>query len=416
MKKWMKAISVMFALIMAFCVAGGVSVRADLDKRVSSIRVEYKGEPVPYEETIDPSDFRVRVVYSDGSSEYLSVGDFDISPSRMESQRSQRVTVSVVDSDRRVRSASVTINCAEPELVSIDARYIGNDLLVNGEISKKDVTVEAYYTDGSYKYVDDWTFASYRLKEGSNTITVYYREDGIREADTFTVYAYEGELSYITAYYNGNAVTVGSKVDTSKINVTGVYSERGYGNITQALSGWSLADYTIQEGSNTLTVVYRENGQQFTDTITVRGVASTTTTTANTVVSTSSRSGQWVQSGALWKFQLSNNSYLTNSWVQSAETAKWYYVGADGNMATDKWVQINGKWYFVNHDGTMATGWKQVSGKWYYLDETDGDMVTGWKYDKEKWYYLTPGSGEMAISRWIDNWYVNEEGVWSQTR
>ena len=43
-------------------------------------------------------------------------------------------------------------------------------------------------------------------------------------------------------------------------------------------------------------------------------------------------------------------------------------------------------------------------------------METGWKYYNNQWYYLNPGSGEMATNRWINNWYVDSNGVWTQTR
>ncbi len=423
MKKWMKAMSVIFTLVMVFCLVGGVDAKAVTDSDVEAIlRVRYEGEAVPYGESINPGDFEVQVRYTDGSRGYLSPNEFTISPDKMDSERSERVTVYVDGANgRKLRSSSILVSCAEPRLVSIDARYIGDDLIVNGEINKSDVRVEATYDNGKYKEVDDWTFGSYRLREGSNTVTIYYREDDERVSDTITVYAYEGELSYISAYYSGGTVPVGGKVDTSKIKVTGVYSERGYSNVTQTLTGWSLADYTIQEGNNTLTVVYREDGKQFTDTITVRGGNTTSTNTntntnTNTIASTSTVSGKWVQAGAAWKFQMNNNTYLKNSWIQDAMTAKWYFVDADGTMVANRWLMVNGKWYFPNADGTIATGWKQIDGKWYYLNAPDGDMFTGWKYHNDKWYYLTPGSGEMATSRWIDNWYVDADGVWSQTR
>ncbi len=423
MKKWMKAMSVVFTLVMVFCLVGGIGAKADTDYGIQSIlRVTYEGEDVPYGEAINPGDFEVQVRYTDGSRGYLSPSEFTISPDKMDSERSERVTVYVEAADgRKLRSSSILVNCAEPKLVSIDARYIGDDLIVGGEINKSDVRVEATYDNGKYREVDDWTFGSYRLREGSNSVTIYYREDDERVSDTITVYAYEGELSYISAYYSGGIVPVGGKVDTSKIKVTGVYSERGYSNVTQTLTGWSLADYTIQEGNNTLTVVYKEDGKQFTDTITVRGGNTTSTsnnnnTNTNTIASTSTVSGKWVQSGAAWKFQLNNKTYVKNSWIQDAMTAKWYFVDADGTMVANRWLMVNGKWYFPSADGTISTGWKQVDGKWYYLNAPDGDMFTGWKYHNEKWYYLTPGSGEMATSRWIDNWYVDADGVWTQTR
>lgn len=417
--------SLMFALLMMFCVMGSVSVEAlsDSDEVIRRVTVDYEGDPVPYEGSINPSDFRVHV-YTNRRDYYLSASEIKLSPDTMRYRRDQNVTVYSVETGRRL--GSDTVEYAEPRLDYIDVRYRGDDLIVNCEIDRDDVVVEAFYDDGTSKNVDDWEFdgSNRARREGSNTISIVYREDGERAYDEFTVYAYEGELDYISAYYNGGNVIVGNKVDTSKIKVSGVYTNRGYGSSTQTLTGWSLSDNrAVQEGNNTFTVVYNEGGKQYTDTITVKGVVSATANpgtnpnpNTNNVGSTSSRSGTWVQSGALWKFQMSNKTYLKNSWVQSAETAKWYFVNADGNMVADRWAQINGKWYFLNADGTMVTGWKMVDGKWYYLNAPNGDMHTGWKQIDGKFYYLTPGSGEMAVSRWIDNYYVDENGVWTQTR
>ncbi|MCQ4639361.1 hypothetical protein NE647_02815 [Blautia coccoides] len=62
----------------------------------------------------------------------------------------------------------------------------------------------------------------------------------------------------------------------------------------------------------------------------------------------------------------------------------------------------------------MATGWIKDGSKWYYLTAS-GAMATGWIKDSGKWYYLT-ASGAMAQNTWIDNYFVNASGAWTQTR
>ena len=116
----------------------------------------------------------------------------------------------------------------------------------------------------------------------------------------------------------------------------------------------------------------------------------------------------------------------TNGWYYYEEGQKatgwkfinnvWYYFDKTGLMAQDELVYISGETYYLNPTGAMATGWKQVDAKWYFLNEKDGNMETGWKYYNNQWYYLNPGSGEMATNRWINNWYVDSNGVWTQTR
>lgn len=414
MKKWMKAMTTLLVLCMSFCLLGSVGVKADEDdENVYRMVVEYDGDPVQYEQAIDPDDFDVKIYYRvNGVSKtrYLDSSEFTISPTTMESQRYEKVSVTYESADETF-TARVTVECAKPDLVYIEAEYTGDDLIVGGDIDEDDVRVEAFYSDGSSSYVSDWYFESYRLREGYNDITISYKENGIKESDEITVEAFDGELSYITAYYSGGTVAVGGKVNNSYVKVTGVYTGTSYGKVSQTLTGWYLDSYSIRQGNNTITVIYREDGKNYTDTITVQGSSSVSTTTPSTTTGT----GSWIKVGSAWKYRV-NNVYQCNTWVQAAENGKWYWLDANGNMVVNKWVQIDGKWYWLEADGTMATGWKMVDSKWYYLNNVNGDMYTGWLQYKGCWYYMMPGSGEMAKNVWVGNWYVNGDGIWSQTR
>lgn len=413
MKKWMKAMTTLFMLCLSFCLLGNVGVKADADdENVYRMVVDYTGDPVPYEETIDKDDFEVKIYYRiNGVSKtrYLDSSEFSISPDTMDSKRSQRVSVTFESADE-VFTARVSVECAKPDLIYIEARYHGDDLVVGGTIDEDDVTVEAFYSDGSSSYVSGWYFESYNLREGYNDITISYKENGVKESDEITVEAIDAELSYITAYYNGGTVAVGGKVNTSYVKVTGVYQGTSYGKVSRTLTGWYLDSYTVHAGNNVITVIYRENGKNYTDTITVYGSSSVSTTTP----SSTAGAGSWIKVGDIWKYRV-NGTYQCNSWVQTA-SGKWYWLDANGNMVVNRWVQIDSKWYWLDADGTMATGWKMVDSKWYYLDPVNGDMYTGWLQYKGCWYYMVPGSGEMAKNIWVGNWYVNGDGIWSQTR
>ena len=77
--------------------------------------------------------------------------------------------------------------------------------------------------------------------------------------------------------------------------------------------------------------------------------------------------GQWQQDGTGYWWQDDDGSYPTNTW-------RW----------------LDGKWYYLNADGSMATGWKFVDGKWYYLQS----------------------DGSMAVNTWIDGYYLNGSGTY----
>lgn len=86
----------------------------------------------------------------------------------------------------------------------------------------------------------------------------------------------------------------------------------------------------------------------------------------------------------------------TGRWEQSMQTGAWKYRSVTGEYAADQWLFENGKWYRFDKDGNMITGWYQnpVTKDWYYL-WANGSMATGWVPVGGRWYYLS-ASGEMA--------------------
>lgn len=408
MKKWMKGLAVMLLAVMTLVTVGGKEAYAAKNGVKDIIRVEYDGDPVAYGEKINKNDIIVTVRYEDGSRGELSSSNFDISPEKMESKRNQRVTVSVYDAEGRELTQRIGVECAKAKLEYIEVEYKGDDdLPVGARIDEDDVRVEAFYDDDTSEYVTDWEFKKYYIDEGRNTITVKYEENDIKEEDDFDVYGYEAELIEINASYSGGAVTVGKEVNKGYIKVEGVYGEKGTRVATQTLTGWYLRDYTIREGNNTLTVVFREDGETFEDTIVVKGVA------AASAASNSNVKNGWEAVSGRWKYK-QNGSYAANQWVNDSGT--WYWIKPDGYMAENQWVNDGGTWYWLNPGGSMATGWIVVGGQWYFMDEVNGNMRVGWKWWKGQCYYLDPVSGAMATNRWIGNWYVDENGIWTQTR
>ena len=119
----------------------------------------------------------------------------------------------------------------------------------------------------------------------------------------------------------------------------------------------------------------------------------------------------WVKAGNTWSFYNNNGTLARNTWVGN------YWLGADGKMVTNAWVD-NGR-YYVGSDGawvkdakkpeTKKQGWKQEGTAWYYLDEK-GTPV------KNKWVgnYWLGSDGKMTTNAWVDNgrYYVGSNGAW----
>ena len=87
---------------------------------------------------------------------------------------------------------------------------------------------------------------------------------------------------------------------------------------------------------------------------------------------------------------------------------KEYYMGDDGLMVTNSWVEYDGDYYYVGSDGSKTINdWRFVApeddededAQWYYFG-SKGKMVTGKKAIDGKTYYFN-GEGAM-LTGWVD--------------
>lgn len=66
----------------------------------------------------------------------------------------------------------------------------------------------------------------------------------------------------------------------------------------------------------------------------------------------------------------------------------------------------------------MVIGWQIINNQRYYFSPaqgSEGAMMTGWQLIDNQWYYFNPAQeteGVMMSNTWIDNYYVNSDGVW----
>ena len=120
------------------------------------------------------------------------------------------------------------------------------------------------------------------------------------------------------------------------------------------------------------------------------------------------RSG-WVKEGSTW-YYYKNGSVVRNAWAGN------YWLGADGKMVTNSWVDNNR--YYVGNDGawvkgaqhttTVKSGWVKEGSAWYYYK--NGSVVrNAWAGN-----YWLGADGKMATNAWVDNdrYYVGNDGAW----
>ena len=123
----------------------------------------------------------------------------------------------------------------------------------------------------------------------------------------------------------------------------------------------------------------------------------------------------WVQNGSAWNYYYQGN-IVRNAWIGS------YWLGADGRMATNAWV--DGGRYYVGANGVWdktvkkqetpkpevkKNGWVKEGSTWYYFE--NGTLA------RNKWIsstYWVGADGKMATSAWVDGgrYYVGANGAW----
>lgn len=168
-------------------------------------------------------------------------------------------------------------------------------------------------------------------------------------------------LSHIEVIYTGSVLTVGGYVDQEDFQVKAYYrdGEKSIGRIvrTAEVEDFTILQYTLTSGANTITVSYTERG--------------TTVVGRCTVPVSESAPG----------------------WIYDKEAEAWTYRLGIDRMAAEQWVFVKENWYYLDSEGYMLTGWLELDGKWYYLQE-DGSCAVN---------TLTP-----------DGYRVDKNGVWIQ--
>ena len=126
----------------------------------------------------------------------------------------------------------------------------------------------------------------------------------------------------------------------------------------------------------------------------------------------------WVKTGNAWYFYNQNGTLARNTWSGN------YWLGADGRMVTNAWV--DGGRHYVGSNGLWVKGaqkpaatkpevkkqgWVQNGSAWNYYYQ--GNIV------RNAWVgsYWLGADGRMATSSWVDNgrYYVGANGVLDKT-
>ena len=189
-------------------------------------------------------------------------------------------------------------------------------------------------------------------------------------------------------------------------NTWSFYNQNG----TLVRNAWA-GNYWLGADGKMVTNAWVDNGRYYVGAngAWVKGAQNQATATQNKDTVNTAKQG-WVQSGNAW-YYYNKGSLVVNKWVGN------YWLGADGKMATNAWVDNNR--YYVGANGAWVKdarhleekkqGWVKEANTWYYYN-TDGTLA------RNKWAgnYWLGADGRMATNSWVDNnrYYVGTDGAW----
>jgi len=104
----------------------------------------------------------------------------------------------------------------------------------------------------------------------------------------------------------------------------------------------------------------------------------------------------WTVENNQWTYYQNGNK-LYNTW-KTDSAGNYYYLGSDGVMVTDRFVEDE---RYVDADGKMVTSaWRQLNGRWYYFDAAGKSIRDRIRQINNRWYYFGPDGMETG---WVSD-------------
>ena len=172
----------------------------------------------------------------------------------------------------------------------------------------------------------------------------------------------------------------GKTVMTGKTVSLGAKLTAGNGKLTYKSSNTGVATVSAKG------VVTGKDVGTVKITITAAGTANWNKATRTVSVKVTAQAGTWKGSGS-----------------------KWWYQWANGNYPKSQFLTISGKTYYFDASGYCVYGWKQIGGKYYYFESSGAMAKNKWVGN-----YWLGADGVMATNAWVDGgkYWVGSDGAW----
>ncbi len=249
-KASLKYILPVLAVMLAITAWFGTKQATGAVQKLEEIEAVYTGAAVKVGDEINLKDIYLTAKYyiSEGESGYNDYETvkkgFTVTPSVIKNKGENKVVVTF-------KEKTCILSVEGKAVESISASYAGEELYVGAAIPMGKVEVFAYFSDGSFEKVRDFTLSTPTvLKEGLNTVSVVY------EGKSETIYI-QGKAPLavveIFADYVGKPIIAGNSISKNDIEVQALYNDGTFKKITNFNISPSIVE---TEGENDITVTY----------------------------------------------------------------------------------------------------------------------------------------------------------------
>ena len=246
-KKWLV---LLVALVIATGAFIGTKQAIAAIRQLESIEGIYMGQAVEIGGKVNLKDIYLTAKYNiiDTYGNYTDYEEvksgFSINPSVITKSGQNEIVVSYQNKTTIVYVEGKTIDY-------ITADYKGTELYVGSKIPTAKLEVYAYFNDGTYKRVKNFTLSTTVVpKEGLNIVRVSY---GGKTTEAYVYGKAPLAVQEVVAYYTGDSIIAGNSIDKTKMEVTVMYND---GTMKQ-VSNFNLSPSVItEEGMNEITVTY----------------------------------------------------------------------------------------------------------------------------------------------------------------
>lgn len=215
-----------------------------VEKKPEKITAKYEGSDLTVGKQIDISKVILTVTYNDKSTDTVSTG-FTLNPTKVNT-----VGVNTINVDYKGLKTTISIKANEMAPGNLVAVYNGGMVIEGSQIKKSEISVTAYFPDGTTKVVSDFELSTETMNTiGMQEVVITYK--GAKASIYVPVTA--KMVTSLSVSYKGAALVQYASINRNEIVVTATYNDGS----TQNVSDYTMTNTVATTvGRNVFTIFY----------------------------------------------------------------------------------------------------------------------------------------------------------------